>query len=75
MPLQPMLLAELTLPDERDPNARPLERLTEHFALCPGPERPTPAAHHDAAPEHGKGAKSLCRNARRVAPSPMWSFL
>lgn len=39
MPVPPMRLAVLTLPGQREPIAWPLERLTEHFALCPGLER------------------------------------
>lgn len=39
MPVPPMTLAQLSLPNEREPIAWPVERLTEHFALCPGLER------------------------------------
>lgn len=36
MPVPPMVIAELTLPHERESTAWPLERIAEHFALCPG---------------------------------------
>lgn len=40
-PTPPMVLAELTLRDAREPILWPLERLTEHFGLCPGLEQDT----------------------------------
>ena len=38
MRVPPMILAELSLPGEREPIIWPVERITEHFALCPGLE-------------------------------------
>lgn len=38
-PSVPMTLAELTPPGTREPIHWPLERLTEHFGLCPGLEQ------------------------------------
>lgn len=38
MPVPPMIVAQLSLPSEREPIAWPVERMAEHFALCPGLE-------------------------------------
>jgi hypothetical protein len=46
MSTPPMILTELTLRGAREPIYWPLERLTDHFGLCPGLEQDTQGEWH-----------------------------